>query len=136
MAKLPGCARLLLATVWLALANVLTCSAANVDLSANDHIVRRDGLRFSVNGRPFVPVGVNNHYLTFGTSAEVEAVLDGAVALGATTIRTFLQPVIGDPKLPSSTIWDSKSRYEFEQSRNPWGLHAFMGQRSTEDGVQ
>jgi mannan endo-1,4-beta-mannosidase len=101
-----------MAALWFSVTSNLACSAANLGPNDNDHIVRLHGLHFAVDGHPFVPVGVNNHYLTFGTQGEVEAVLDGAVALGATTISTFLQPVIGDPKLPGSTIWDSQSRFE------------------------
>jgi len=64
---------------------------------------------FTVAGQPFFPVGVNNHYLTYGTKAEVTRVLDDAVALGANVVRTFLQPVIGSLDGSVATIWDWKS---------------------------
>src|SRR5450631_4168385 len=64
--------------------------------------VQRQGMSFYARGRPFVPVGVNNHYLLYGTSKEVTDVLDAALALGSTTVRTFLQPVIGDPRDPKT----------------------------------
>jgi mannan endo-1,4-beta-mannosidase len=50
---------------------------------------------FTLAGKPFFVTGVNNHYLTYGAQGEVRRVLDDSVALGATVVRTFLQPVIG-----------------------------------------
>lgn len=70
----------------------------------------RDG-RFVQGDRPFPVVGANNHYLTFGSAAEVTRVLDDAVAMHATVIRTFIQPVIGSRDgTTTPTIWDWKSR--------------------------
>lgn len=65
---------------------------------------------FLLDGKPFRVAGVNNHYLTFGSSGEVTRVLDDATAMGANVVRTFLQPVIGslDGRVP--TIWNSKAR--------------------------
>jgi mannan endo-1,4-beta-mannosidase len=67
------------------------------------------GTMFTLADRPFFVTGVNNHYLTHATEAEVLRVLDDSVALGATVVRTYLQPVIGalDGSVP--TIWDWKS---------------------------
>lgn len=64
---------------------------------------------FTVGARPFFPVGVNNHYLTYGTQAEVTRVLDDAAAMGANVVRTFLQPVIGSLDGSVATIWDWKT---------------------------
>jgi mannan endo-1,4-beta-mannosidase len=72
-----------------------------------DEFVKTSGTGFEVSGHPFFVTGVNNHYLTYGTPIEVTRVLDDAVALGATVVRTFLQPVIGSPNIP--TIWKWKS---------------------------
>jgi mannan endo-1,4-beta-mannosidase len=51
--------------------------------------VRTSGAQFTIDGREFFVVGVNNHYLTFGSQAEVLRVLDAAAAMGANNIRTF-----------------------------------------------
>jgi len=65
--------------------------------------------RFIHDGRRFDIAGVNNHYLTFGSAAEVTRVLDDAVALRANVVRTFIQPVIGSLDGRSvPTIWDWK----------------------------
>ena len=59
----------------------------------------------------FNVAGINNHYLTYGSRAEVERVLDDAVAMGANVVRTFIQPVIGslDGKRVRP-IWDWRSK--------------------------
>jgi mannan endo-1,4-beta-mannosidase len=61
---------------------------------------------FTLDGKPFLVTGVNNHYLTFGSPDEVTRVLDDAVAMGANVIRTFLQPVIGSLDGSIPTIWN------------------------------
>lgn len=94
-----------------ALAALLMIQA--LQASADDGFVTvRDG-RFVQGGKPFPVVGVNNHYLTFGSPAEVTRVLDDAVAMNATVVRTFIQPVIGSlDGLALPPIWDWKSRAE------------------------
>jgi mannan endo-1,4-beta-mannosidase len=72
--------------------------------------VRAAGTQFTVDGKPFFITGVNNHYLTFGSREEVVRVLDDAVAMGANTVRTFLQPVIGSLDGSVPTIWNWKSK--------------------------
>lgn len=62
-------------------------SAAN-DPSATSHI-KTSGTNFALDGRPFFVTGVNNHYLTYRSQAEVTRVLDDAVAMGANVVRTF-----------------------------------------------
>lgn len=74
--------------------------------------VRAQGTGFVLDGRPFFVTGINNHYLTYGSEAEVTRVLDDAVALGANVVRTFLQPVIGSPDGAVATVWDWKSGAE------------------------
>jgi mannan endo-1,4-beta-mannosidase len=71
-----------------------------------DDFVKISGSMFTIGDKPFFITGVNNHYLTSGTESEVLRVLNDSVALGATVIRTYLQPVIGslDQRVP--TIWD------------------------------
>jgi mannan endo-1,4-beta-mannosidase len=71
--------------------------------------VSRQGTHFFLDGKPLFVAGVNNHYLTFGSKAEVERVLDDAVAMHATVVRTFIQPVIGSlDGVTQPTIWDWK----------------------------
>ena len=72
---------------------------------AHDGFVRRDAGHFMLDGRRFQVKGVNNHYLSFGSKAEIDAVLDDAKQLGANTVRTFLQPVIGSLDGTVPTIW-------------------------------
>lgn len=81
------------------------------DTPASAHFVKRDGVRFMLEGKEFPVAGANNYYLTFGSEKEVRAVLDDAVEMGANVIRTFIQPVIGslDSKTVP-TIWDWKKR--------------------------
>lgn len=67
--------------------------------------IKAQGTRFTADGKPFFVTGVNNHYLTFGSQAEVTRVLDDAVAMGANVVRTFLQPVIGSLDGSMVTIW-------------------------------
>lgn len=78
-------------------------------LAANDrapaNFVKASGTAFMLDGRPFYVVGVNNHYLTYGSRHEVLRILDDAVAMGANVVRTFLQPVIGSLDGSRATIW-------------------------------
>jgi mannan endo-1,4-beta-mannosidase len=75
-------------------------------VAAPSGFVRTSGSQFLLDGRLFFVTGVNNHYLTFGSREEVVRVLDDAVAMGANTVRTFLQPVIGSLDGSVPTIWD------------------------------
>ncbi len=67
------------------------------------------GDHFVLDGRQFRVAGVNNHYLMFGSPAEVTRVLDDAVAMHVNVVRTFLQPVIGSLDGTMPTIWNWKS---------------------------
>ena len=83
------------------------------DADAGTGFVRTEGTQFTLDGKPFFVAGVNNHYLTFGSRAEVLGVLDAAVAMKANTVRTFLQPVIGSlDGVAAPTIWNWKSKEE------------------------
>ena len=86
-----------------------------IELHANAHkglepkpgFVGTEGTHFILDGKPLYIAGLNNHYLTFGSPAEVVRVLDDAVAMGATVVRTFIQPVIGSPDGDNpKTIWN------------------------------
>lgn len=74
--------------------------------------VRAVGSGFVLDGKPFRVAGANNHYLTFGSEAEVLRVLDDAVALDVNVVRTFLQPVIGSLDGSAPTIWDWRKAEE------------------------
>ncbi len=88
-------------------------SAARADemsTPAGSQFVTADGVDFELGGKRFFVTGVNNHYLTYGTDAEVIRVLDDAAALGANVVRTFLQPVIGSLDGSTPTIWPWKTK--------------------------
>ncbi len=74
------------------------------------HFVQTSGTEFTLDGEPFFVTGVNNHYLTFGSSNEVTRVLDDAVAMKANVVRLFLQPVIGSRDGSVQAIWNWRSR--------------------------
>lgn len=95
----------------LGLAAVL--SVGLVDAYADQGFVGTRGTQFVRDGKVFRVAGANNHYLTFGSAAEVTRVLDDAVTLQMNVIRTFIQPVIGSLDGRSMpTIWDWKSKAE------------------------
>lgn len=79
--------------------------------------------------------GVNNHYLTFGSSAEVTRVLDDATAMGANVVRTFLQPVIGSLDGGADDL-EFKKHGRFQQSGNQGHLHDELGSDNQQDGSQ
>jgi mannan endo-1,4-beta-mannosidase len=84
---------------------MLLCATFASAAEPNAPFVKATGTSFSVDGKPFFIMGVNNHYLSYGTESEVKEVLDDAVALGANVIRTFLVPVIGSLDGRTPTIW-------------------------------
>jgi mannan endo-1,4-beta-mannosidase len=67
------------------------------------------GTQFFLDSHLFRVAGVNNHYLSYASEAEVTRVLDDAVAMHANVVRTFLGPVIGSPDGSTPTIWNWKS---------------------------
>jgi len=78
--------------------------------------VKAEGTQFVLDGKPFYVTGVNNHYLAWGSHAEVTRVLDDAVAMGANVVRTFIDGVIGSPDgTIAPTMWkyhnDAASSY-------------------------
>ena len=88
-------------------------------IASQPQFVGAEGSHFVLHGSKFNVAGINNHYLTYGSRAEVERVLDDAVAMGANVVRTFIQPVIGslDGKRVRP-IWDWRS----EASSNDLGV--------------
>ena len=104
------------------------CSEDLQNFQDKAEFVGASGTHFTLQGKPYFVAGVNNHYLTYGKPSEVIGVLDDAVAMKAKVIRTFLQPVIGSlDGVTVPTIWDWKSKEEFEQSRCQRRLHALLG---------
>lgn len=101
----------------LLIASLVSASAALTALPAaghaqhapNSQFVEASGTGFTLAGKPFFVTGVNNHYMTYGTSSEVLDVLDDAVAMHANVVRVFLQPVIGSLDGTVPTIWDWQS---------------------------
>ena len=53
------------------------------------------GAMFCLNGQVFNVAGTNNHYLGFGTQAEVDQVLADAKALNINVVRTIMHSVRG-----------------------------------------
>ena len=102
------------------LAVVLLALVISLPALAADGIVRTKGAAFELDGKPFVPVGVNNHYLTYGSPFEVTRVMDDAAAMGSNVVRTYLQPVIGSlDGTTVPTIWD----YGAKVSSNDLGVN-------------
>src|ERR1700749_4076261 len=53
------------------------------------------GSNFCLNGQVFNVAGTNNHYLGFGTQAEVDQVLNDAKAMNVNVVRTIMHSVRG-----------------------------------------
>ncbi len=126
-------------------ASLVTSLAAAPSASAAPAaaFVRTSGTQFVLEGRPFFVTGVNNHYLTFGSREEVLRVLDDAVAMGANTVRTFLQPVIGSLDGSVPTIWNRTSKADASNlgTKGAYLLYwdpgrAAMGINDGPDGIQ
>ena len=94
---------------WRALILAVAYFGAGIADSAAAQFIGTAGTYFTIGGRPYFVAGVNNHYLTSGTTAEVTGVLDAAVAMGANVVRTYLQPIIGSLDGSKATVWDWKS---------------------------
>jgi len=74
--------------------------------AAASAFVKTEDTQFVLDGKPFYVTGVNNHYLPWGSDAEVTRALDDAVAMGANVVRTILGGVIGSPDgTIVRTIW-------------------------------
>jgi mannan endo-1,4-beta-mannosidase len=86
--------------------------------AASDFVHAQD-TQFILNDAPFYVTGVNNHYLPWGSEAEVTRVLDDAVAMGANVVRTFLGPAIGTPDgVSMPTIWQPYSEMSSDLNTN------------------
>src|ERR1700716_758563 len=100
-----GLQRLGLGVLGLALLSASASVSAADDPTAGSFI-KTSGTAFTLDGRPFLVTGVNNHYLTFASRDEVNRVLDDAAAMGANVVRIFLQPAIGSLDGSMPTIWN------------------------------
>jgi mannan endo-1,4-beta-mannosidase len=88
--------------------------------------VKTERTQFVLDGKPFYVTGVNNHYLPWGSDAEVTRVLDDAVAMGANVVRTFLDGVIGSPDgAIAPTIWKFRNDEANSSALNIHG-HYFL----------
>src|SRR5690349_21510990 len=57
--------------------------------------VGRSGSHFTLNSRPWYVAGTNNHYLGWGSQAEVDNVLNDAKFMHFNVVRTILHSVRG-----------------------------------------
>ena len=68
------------------------------------------GTTFALGDRAFYVAGTNNHYLGWGSRAEVDDVLTTAKAMNLNVVRTILHSVIGSldgTSMPSIWNWQS-----------------------------
>ena len=72
---------------------------------ADSGFIGRSGTHFTLNGSPFYVAGANNHYLSWGSQAEVDNVLNDAADMHLNVIRTFMGPVRGSLDGTTPTIW-------------------------------
>jgi mannan endo-1,4-beta-mannosidase len=78
--------------------------------SAAPGFVTTSGTKFMLDGRPFYVAGTNNHYLGWGTRAEVDSVLNSAAQSDYNVVRGILHSVIGS--LDGTTkphVWNPNS---------------------------
>ncbi|GAA5008767.1 cellulase family glycosylhydrolase [Actinopolymorpha pittospori] len=75
----------------------------------NHWFVRTSGTGFTYRGKSFGVAGFNNHYLGWGSRAEVDDVLETAKRAGASVVRSILHSVIGsvDESVPNTWNWRS-----------------------------
>lgn len=72
--------------------------------------VRTEGTRFVHEGKPFYIAGTNNHYLGWGSHAEVDDVLTTARRMNFNVVRTIMHSVIGSlDGTTKPTIWNWRS---------------------------
>jgi mannan endo-1,4-beta-mannosidase len=72
--------------------------------------VRARGTGFVLDGRPFRVAGANNHYLGWGSRAEVDDVLGTARAMGFNVVRSIMSCVIGSlDGVTRPPVWNWRS---------------------------
>src|SRR5882724_5057395 len=75
-------------------------------ISAAGNFVGRSGSHFTLNGQPWYVAGTNNHYLGWGSQAEVDNVLNDAKAMHFNVVRTILHSVRGSLDGSIPTLWN------------------------------
>ena len=94
--------------------------------------VQAEGTQFILDGTPFYVTGVNNHYLPWGSNAEITRVLDDAVAMGSNVVRTFLSAVIGSlDGTTVPTIWNFHNDQANSNDLNVHGSYLLYWDTST-----
>ncbi len=72
--------------------------------------VGAEGTRFVLEGKPFYVAGTNNHYLGWGSRAEVDDVLETAKRMNFNVVRTIVHSVIGSlDGTTGPTVWNWRS---------------------------
>ena len=80
------------------------------DAAVETPFVTAAGTRFVLGGRPFYVAGTNNHYLGWGTRAEVDSVLTSAADSGYNVVRGILNSVKGSPDgVTKRHVWNPAS---------------------------
>ena len=87
---------------------ILTSIAAPARAGAATSFVTAEGTRFVLDGRPFYVAGTNNHYLGWGTRAEVDNVLASAADSGYNVVRGIMHSVKGDGTVKRH-VWNPAS---------------------------
>lgn len=80
------------------------------ELPSPQSFVRARGTGFVLGGAPFGIAGTNNHYLGWGTRAEVDDVLSTAKRMNFNVVRSIIHSVIGSPDGDGvPTVWNWQS---------------------------
>jgi len=84
-------------TVLLALYTLVTPVGPAREAGTESPFVTASGTRFMLDGSPFYVAGTNNHYLGWGTRAEVDSVLESAASSHYNVVRGILHSIKGSP---------------------------------------
>lgn len=123
-------------TTTAALVSLVAVAIFGSKLAAASAFVQTEGTQFILDGTPFYVTGVNNHYLPWGSDAEITRVLDDAVAMGSNVVRTFLGPVIGSlDGTTVPTIWNFHNDQANSNDLNVHGSYLLYWDISTHSMV-
>lgn len=93
---------------------------ADTPADPSSPFVQASGTGFVFQGAPFAVTGTNNHYLGWGSRAEVDDVLNAARRMGMNVVRTFIGCQVGSlSSVSPATVWD---RFSTADSSN-LGVH-------------
>jgi mannan endo-1,4-beta-mannosidase len=99
-----------LAAVLLVLAGSAASAPPLPATAAASPFVTTAGTRFLLDDRPFYVAGTNNHYLGWGTRAEVDQVLESAATSGYNVVRGIMHSVKGSPDgVTKRHVWNPAS---------------------------